>query len=175
MRHYKSVPFWIPAYAGMTVYICLPSFPRKRESRGGLLRLRHYKPVPFWIPAYAGRTVTICLPSFPRKRESRGGLPGMRHYKSVPFWIPAYAGRTVESRRGKDGYYLRPPASPGLPFPFPQAAGVKGGDPSLLFPAGTLGTGGGGPGCFRLVGGPFRPFPPLHFLGHSHGGGNGGG
>ena len=34
-----------------------PSFPRKRESRGGLPRLRHYKAVPSWIPAYAGMTV----------------------------------------------------------------------------------------------------------------------
>ena len=35
----------------------LPSFPRKRESRGGLPRLRHYQAVPFGIPAYAGMTV----------------------------------------------------------------------------------------------------------------------
>ena len=35
----------------------LPSFPRKRESRGGLPGIRHYKAVPFGIPAYAGMTV----------------------------------------------------------------------------------------------------------------------
>ena len=35
----------------------LLSFPRKRESRGGLPSVRHYKAVPFEIPAYAGMTV----------------------------------------------------------------------------------------------------------------------
>ena len=34
----------------------LPSFPRKRESGGGLPGLRHHKTVPFGIPAYAGMT-----------------------------------------------------------------------------------------------------------------------
>ena len=35
----------------------LPSFPRKRESRGCLTRMWHNKAAPFGIPAYAGRTV----------------------------------------------------------------------------------------------------------------------
>ena len=35
----------------------LPSFPRKRESRGYLTSMRHYKAAPFGIPAYAGMTV----------------------------------------------------------------------------------------------------------------------
>ena len=35
----------------------LPSFPRKRESRGGLPRMRRHKAAPFGIPAYAGMTV----------------------------------------------------------------------------------------------------------------------
>ena len=35
----------------------LPSFPRKRESRGCLPGMRHNKVVPFGIPAYAGMTV----------------------------------------------------------------------------------------------------------------------
>ncbi len=49
----------------------LPSFPRKRESGGGLPGMRHYKAAP--------------LPSFPRKRESGGGLTRMRHYKAAPY------------------------------------------------------------------------------------------
>ena len=51
----------------------LPSFPRKRESRGDLTRLRHYKAVP--------------PDSRLRGNDGRG--------KAAPFGIPAYAGMTV--------------------------------------------------------------------------------
>ena len=104
-----SVPSWVPAYAGMTVKGAAertvkgavertvkgaagmtvvdppPSFPRKRESRGGLTRLRHYKAAVFTvIPAYAGI----------RRRWGGKGL-----VFSVPFGIPAYAGMTVKGER----------------------------------------------------------------------------
>ena len=70
----------------------LPSFPRKRESRGDLPGMRHHKAVPFGIPAYAGMTV---------------GAAGEDSRKA--------AGRTVERGGGKDGRY-RP--LPGYCRPF---------------------------------------------------------
>ena len=58
-----------------------PSFPRKRESHGGLTKVRHYKAVLCGIPAYAGMTV--------------GARPGLRRHKATPVWIPDCAGMTV--------------------------------------------------------------------------------
>ena len=53
-----AYPTVIPAQAGIRrPRPPPPSFPRKRESRGGLTRLRHYKAAPLGIPAYAGMTV----------------------------------------------------------------------------------------------------------------------
>ena len=49
------------AYSNRPSRPALPSFPRKRESRGCLPRLRHHKAVPFWIPACAGMTVLYAI------------------------------------------------------------------------------------------------------------------
>ena len=49
----------------------LPSFPRKRESSGGLSGMRRHKAAPFGIPAYAGMTVETGGGNDGRRREGR--------------------------------------------------------------------------------------------------------
>ena len=77
----------------------LPSFPRKRESRGGLPRLRHYTAVPFGIPAYAGMTVaepgiTVALPIPP---------PGALTAAFYPFRLALINPRRPALRKGNAG------------------------------------------------------------------------
>ena len=81
-----------------------PSFPRKRESRGGgrVLQRRRDPLHPAWIPAFAGMTISGVCASLGSRFDTawKAGIQGrgqgeQRRLASRP-WIPAFAGMTAK-------------------------------------------------------------------------------